>query len=324
VITRRVLLSGAGAAILVPEARAATPVTLAVSSNSFAYGGLRIAQRAGLFEKNGIVPTITVMDSGNAALTAVLSGSVEFCSASPGEVLAARVRGQKIVIVANVYRGLSGSLVLAKAIADKLGSGASVTIEAKLKALNGLVVATPSPTSSYTYPYKIAAQAVGVRPRFVYLAQPAMLAALQAGAVQGIIAGAPFSTAAVASGAGITWISGPKGELPPNAQPTSSACVETSEAYAANHSDVIDRLRAGFAELATFIKEQPGEAERLLAHAYPQLDAASIGAIFRDDAGNWTRPVMTADDIRQEIAIQESAGALPGIGALDPASVLLQ
>jgi ABC-type nitrate/sulfonate/bicarbonate transport system substrate-binding protein len=322
-IARRILLCGIGAAAFAHRARAATRVTLAISSNSLAYGGLRIAQGAGLFEKNGITPAITVMDNGNATLAAVISGSVEFCSDSPGGVLAARVRGQKIAIVANIYRGLSGSLVLAKAVADKLGSPAEASIEAKLNALNGLIVATPSPTSSYTYPYKIAAQAVGAKPRFTYMSQPAMLAALKAGAVQGIVAGAPFSTDAVANGSGVTWISGPKGELPSSAQPTSSACVETGAAYAAAHPDVIAQLRTGFAALATFIKGQPDDAERLLARAYPELSADTIAAVFHENGPNWARPTMTVADIRQEIALQEKSGILPGVSVVDPASVLL-
>ena len=323
-IGRRTLLGGLAACALARRAGAAegTPITLAVSSGSLAYGGLRIAGKAGLFEKNGITPTITVMDSGSAAMTAVLSGSIEFCSASLGEVLAARVRGQKIVLVANVYRGLSGSLVLAKPVAEKLGVPASAPLEAKLKAIGGLAIATPSATSSYTFPFRIAGQAAGALPHFVYMAQPAMVAALKTGAVQGIIAGAPFSTEVVASGVGVMWVNGPKKELPADVEPTSSAAVETSEAYAKSHPDVVARVRASFDALSRFIKEQPDEAERLLASAYPQLSAATISAIFHDDGPNWARPVMTVDDVRHEIMLQQKAGVLKGLENVDPASVL--
>ncbi len=301
---------------------ALVPVTIAVSSTSLAYGGLQIAEKAGLFEKNGIGPKIIVMDSGNAAMTAVLGGSADFSSAGPGEVLAARVRGQKMVIVANVYRGLSGSLVLAKSAADKLG-GADAAIEQKLKALNGLTIATPSATSAYTHPYKSAAEALRAQPHFVYMAQPAMVTALQAGAIQGLIAGAPFSTAAVASGAGVLWISGPKGELPAADQPASSACLQTSEAYAAKHPDIVAKLQATFASLAGFMRQDPDKAQHFLADAYPQLDAATIKTVFKDDGPNWTRPIMTEDDIRREIAIQASSGSLQGVEAIQPGSILL-
>ena len=303
------------------QEKAGLPITIAVSSNSLAYGGLRIAERAGLFEKQGLAPKIVTMDSGSVAMAAVLAGSAEFASAGPGEVLAARLRGQKIVLVANIYRGLSGSLVLATKVAERFAP--DLGIDAKLKALDGLAIATPSATSAYTHPYRSAAEAVGVRPRFVYMAQPAMAAALQAGAVQGIIAGAPFSMMAVASGAGVLWISGPKADLPPSVLPSSSACIETSEAYAAAHPDVVRRIQASFAALAAFIRDTPDEARRLLGLAYPQLDAAALRTIFRDEAQNWSRSVVTEADIRQEIAIQVSSGALKGVDAIPPASLLV-
>ena len=47
VITRRLLLAGTGIAATAFAARAATPVTKGISSNTLAYGGLRIAEGAG-------------------------------------------------------------------------------------------------------------------------------------------------------------------------------------------------------------------------------------------------------------------------------------
>lgn len=323
--TRRRILAAAGALAALPSRQAsaeAARVTLAVSSSTLAYGGLRIAEAAKLFERHGLEPKIIVMDSGNAAITAVLSGSAEFSSSGPGEVLAARARGQKVVIVSNLYRGLSGSVVLAKAVAAKLGDPGAMPVEQRLQALNGLAIATPSATSAYTHPIKSAAEAAKANVKFVYMTQPAMVAALQAGAVQGIIAGAPFSIAAVANGSGTLWLSGPRRDLPKAFEPASSACLQTSEAYARAHPDIIGQMRAVFADLARFISERPDEARALLGQAYPQLDPASIPAIFSQDAPNWAEPVMTEDQIRQEIDIQRSTGTVPGVEAIAPASVL--
>ncbi len=71
--------------MLTAQARAATtPLTIAVSSSSLAYGSLKIAQQAGLFQKNGIDPKVIVMESGNAAITAVVAGSAAFSGAGAG------------------------------------------------------------------------------------------------------------------------------------------------------------------------------------------------------------------------------------------------
>lgn len=296
---------------------------IALSSSTLAYGGLRIAEQGGLFQRHGLIPRIIVMDSGNAAISAVLGRSAEFSASGPGEVLAAKMRGRDMVILANVYRGMSGSLVLGKAVAERLDLPPGAQVAARLRALDGLVIAAPSATSAYLTPVKNAAEAVGAKIRFVYMSQPAMVAALQAGAVQGIVAGAPFSLTAVGNGSGVPWISGPKSELPATSLPASSACLQTSVVYAKAHPETVRALQDVFAELSRLITDRPAEAEALLGKAYPQLGAAGTKAAFDESASNWSRPAMTEDDIRQEIRIQASTGALPGVDKVAPGSVLV-
>jgi ABC-type nitrate/sulfonate/bicarbonate transport system substrate-binding protein len=313
----RLAVFAAGVAVTRPAFAADMPITITASSSSLAYGGMKIALEAGLFQKNGLDPKVIVMESGNAAIAAVVGGSAAFSAAGAGEVLAARVRGQDIVIVNNIYHGLSGSLVLAKSVADKLGVAPTAPVEDRLRALNGLAIATPSATSAYLTPYKSAAAGVGSTPKFLYMTQPAMVAALQVGAIQGMSAGAPFSLTPVLNG------SGPKGELPAADRLTSSACLQTTRDYAKSHPDIIRAARAVFADVATLIKQKPDAAKAFLAKAYPSLEPKLLDAAFAESAANWADPVMTVDDIRQEIKVQVGAGALPGVEKLDPAGVLL-
>src|SRR5450432_3624574 len=178
-------LIGLGVTAAALAADAPTPITIALSSNAMPYGGLFIAEKAGLFVKHGLAPKLTVMDSGNAAMTALIAGSAQFSASGPGEVLAARSRGQNVVIVANFYRGLSASVILSKAVADKLGVAANAPVKERLRALDGLTIAAPSATSAYLHPVKAAAEEAGAKVKFVYMAQPAMVAAIQSGAIQG-------------------------------------------------------------------------------------------------------------------------------------------
>lgn len=299
-----------------------TPITIALSSNALPYGGLFIAEKAGLFAKHGLQPKLIVMDSGNAAMTALIAGSAQFSASGPGEVLAARSRGQNVVIVANFYRGLSASVILAKAAADKLTVSANASIKDRFRALDGLTIAAPSATSAYLHPIKAGAEAAGAKVKFIYMAQPAMVAALQAGAIQGMIAASPYAAVPVAKGTGVAWISGPKGELPPEVQPSSSACLQTSEQYASANPAIIARMRAVLTDLAQYIKDKPNEAKRNLAQAYTQLDNAAIDQAFAQDAGNWAHPDFTDADIQQEIKILESTGLVSGVGAIKPSAVL--
>jgi ABC-type nitrate/sulfonate/bicarbonate transport system substrate-binding protein len=321
-LSRRTTL-GLAATLLPWPAMANTDVTLAVSSSSLAYGGLRIAERAGLFQKNGLQPRIIVSESGNAAITAMISGSADLSGAGPSEVLAARVRGQQVLLFANLYRGLAGSLVLSKATAAKLGDAATGTIEQRVKALDGLTIAEPSATSAYMHPIRSAAEAQNAKIHFVYMTQPAMVAGLQAGVIDGMVAGAPFSLLPITKGFGVMWIDGPKADLPASLLPTSSACLQTTEAYAKAHPDMIKRLTAVFTDLQVLVRDHPDDAKAALAKAYGQLDQPTIDQVFAAEAANWTQPVFTVADIRQEIAIQVSSGALQGVDKIDPTSILL-
>ena len=214
-------------------------------------------------------------------------------------------------------------MVLTKAAADKTGVAPDAPIEQRLRALNGVSIAEPSPTSAYLHPYRAAAKAVGATMKFVYMTQPAMVPALQTGAVDGAVLGAPFSLTPVKNGNGVLWISGPKDELPEPMRPASSACLQTTADYARSHQEVIASVRQVGADLAAVIHDTPDAAMAILAKAYPSLDAESVRAVFAENAQNWSRPNMTVDDIKREIAIQESSGALKGVSAIDPASVLL-
>jgi ABC-type nitrate/sulfonate/bicarbonate transport system substrate-binding protein len=325
-LSRRATFGFAAALLPLPVLAGANliPVTLAISSSSLAYGGLRMAEFAGLFQKNGVQPRIIVSESGNAAITAMLSGSADLSGAGPSEVLAARVRGQQVLLFVNLYHGLAGSLVLSRATTAKLGDAAKGDVEQRVKALNGLTIAEPSATSAYMHPIRGAAEAQHADIHFVYMTQPAMVAALQAGVIDGFVAGAPFSLAPISNGSGVMWINGPKADLPAPLLPSSSACLQTTEAYAKAHPDIVRRLFAVFADLRAFVQDHPADAQAALAKGYPQLDLATIGAVFAAEAPNWTHPVFTVADIRQEIAIQVSSGALHGLEKIDPASLLLQ
>lgn len=306
-----------------PAAQAApTPVTIALSSNALLYGGLFIAEKAGLFAKNGLAPKLVVMDSGNAAMTALISRSAQFAASGPGEVLTARSRGQNIVIVGNFYRGFSASVVLAKGIAEKSGISPSAPVSERMRALNGLIVAAPSATSAYLHPIKRAAEETGAKPRFVYMSQPAMVAALQSGAIHAMIAAAPYSSTAVARGVGIDWINGPRGELPAHVQPRSSGCLQTTEQYATANSPVIAKMRSVLADLAQFIKDKPADAKRHLQQAYPQLAPVALEQAFAQNSPNWTQPALNEADIEQEIRILSGTGLVAGVANIKPAAAL--
>lgn len=322
--TRRVLL--AGAAALAAMRAAAQPalqeVSVAVSSTSFVLGGMRIGEKAGIFARNGINLRIVVMDSGSAAMTAMLGGSVPFAVSGPSEALAARARGQDVVIAANLYAGLAGSVVLAKPVADRLGVARDAPLQARLRALDGLLIAVPSATSALLAPVRAAAVEAGARIRFTYMAQGAMPAALENGAIQGMIASFPFAGAPILRGTGVAWIDGPGGELPADVLPASSSCLQTSAATLKANAALVGRMQRSIQDIAAFVANDQPAARQALAAAYTQLSQAETDLAFDRQWRNWTKPFLTEADIVQELKLLQVSVKLPGLDRLDPRAAL--
>ena len=305
--------------------RAAEPledIRLAVSSTSFVLGGVKIGEQAGLFTRNGLNLHIVVMDSGNAAMAALISGSVPFAVAGPPEALAARARGQDMLIVANLYAGFAGSVVLGTAVAGKLGVAPTASVQDRLRALDGLLLAVPSPTSVLVAPIREGADALGAKVRFTYMAQGTMPAAVEANAVQGMVASFPFAGTPVLRGTGVLWINGPGGELPTDLIPASSSVVLATGAYVKSNPQTVHKLQRTLIDIAAFIETDQAAAKQALAAGYPQLGAQDIDLAFQQQWRNWTKPFLTAADMRQELKLLIASTKAPGLDNLDPASAL--
>lgn len=302
---------------------AAREVSISLASTSFATAAPRIADELGLFEKHGLDPNFIVMDSANVAATAMISGSVEAAVAGPGEVFAAQTRGQKAVAIASAYRGFSGTLILDAAVAEGLGVAADAPPMERLAALDGLTLATPSPTAAYTAAVKSAAESAGANVTFAYMGQPAMLAALESGAVQGFVGGAPLWAAAVTKGSGTLWISGPKGELPAESTSAIIGTLQMMQDVADANPDLVDGMRAVLDDLGQAIEERPDEVRAAVGRLYPDIDPETLDVLFEAESAAWRDPALMPVDMERDIAfIKVSGAAIEGLDQLDPAAMI--
>ena len=322
-ITRRSALAATlatsfAAALARPAAAADVhEVVMAVSSTSFAIGGVRIGQQTGIFERNGIKLNIVVMDSGSATMGALISGSAQFVVAGPGEMMAARAQGVDVAIVADTYHNSAVWVVLSKAAAAKLAVKQNAPQHDRLKAMDGLLIAVPSATSSFTAPIRSAAVDAGATLRFTYMAQPAMVAALEAGAIDGMVAAFPFAARPVTKGTGVVWIDGVHGDFPPASMPASSSSMLTTWGYYTANTDIVTRVQKSMAEVAVFIQQHPAEARAALIRGYSDMSADEVGLAYDQQSQAWTYPFLNLDDMRQELKLLRMSVDLPGLANLD-------
>lgn len=299
-------------------------VTVGLASPSMAVAGGRIAKELGLFEKHGIDVRFTIMESSASAVAGMIAGSFKFTIAGFPELLVAQTRGQKVVAVTTTYGGFATSMVLSKATVDKLGISPDAPIRDRLKALDGLVLATPSATAIGSVTYKNAALAAGGTMRMTYMTQPAMPAALETGAIQGYFSSAPFWATPIVKGQGVLWINGPRGDVPSEFTPTITAQLQTTRAFADANPDLMKAMRAVFADLAKAVAERPQEVKAAVAKLYPDLDARTLDLLYAAESLGWNPRPVTVQDIAREIAFVKATGMpLPQVESIDPASLLV-
>ena len=298
-------------------------LTMGLGSGSLVGGSARVAKELGLFEKHGFDAKLTVMDSGSAAAAAMAGGSFKVVVCGPGDLISLKARGQDALAVLPTYNGLGVNLILDKKVAARLGVSASAPVRERLKALDGVLIGTTSPTTVATISLKQAAEAAGAKIRFAYMTQPAFFAALQTGAIEGHIGGAPFWAPSIIQGVGVSWINGSKGEFPPEYAPGISSLLATRADVAKAEPDFVRRVAAVFVDLGRAVQERPADVKAAIAKLYPSFDANTIDLLFDSEAAAWVTAPITAAQIAHEIVMLKATGAAPpDVDKVDPASMV--
>lgn len=322
--SRRFLLTGLGAVIAAPAVRAqARELVIPISSTSFATAQVRAADVLGCYAKHGLNVKFPMMDTGSNLTAALLSGSAPIILGGSGEQVAAWARGQEVLTLVNVYWGLAATIVLAKEVAERTGVSPTAPVADRLKALDGLTIASPSATSNYTNSFKGAAEEVGSKIRYTYMSQPAMVAALESGVIQGYTAGAPLWGSQVARGRAVIWLSGPRGDLKKQHSPASTTAFQAMRSVAERDRDLIRRVVDSYRSFSNILSNTPAEVRGALGKLYPQVEPETMDVLFKAEGAAWKMRDITPDDMRQEIAFMVSSGAsLPGVSNIDPAAMI--
>lgn len=308
----------------VASAQQMREVAIGLSSGSFIPAPARIAKEMGLYEKRGLNARVVMMDSGNAATAGLISGSLQFIVVGPGEQIAAQSRGQKVVTVKSVYTGFSGMMVLSKATIDKLGVSPDAPVKDRLKALDGLLIASPSATSTYTIGPVGAAKSAGAEIQFTYMAQPAMIPALETGAIQGYVSSSPFWAAPVLKGTAMVWLNGPKGDFPPENATAHASTLQATQAFAAANRDLVDTVSAVFDDFVKALDESPAAVKAAISKLYPDVDAKTLDLLYATESQGWKTRSVTAADMAREVAFVKAAGRVKLPDDLDPAALVFK
>ena len=298
-------------------------LTIPIASISFASAPARAAVELGCFARNGLKVSTPVMDSGSNVTASLISGSLQVILGGPGEQVAAAARGQPIVLLTNVYWGQTGTLVLAKDIAEKSGVSPKAPLTERLKVLEGVPLASVSATSALTASFKGAADNAGIRLSFVYMAQSAMGAAMELGAIKGFIASAPIWGPTVVRGRGVEWISAPKGDLPDVNVPRGATGFQAMRAFADANPDLMRQVLKSYRDFSDILEKTPDQVRASFGRIYPDVEPAAMDILFNAEHNAFKMRDVTVADMQHEIDFIKASGApIPNIEKIDPAAML--
>ncbi|TCM47193.1 ABC-type nitrate/sulfonate/bicarbonate transport system substrate-binding protein [Rhizobium sp. PP-F2F-G48] len=301
-------------------------ISIGLSSSSIAVAGPKLAKELGLFEKHGLEVTITSMETSTTATAGLISGSLNYVAGGPTDVIYANARGQNLVALCALYRGFSGVTVLSKATVEKLGVSPTAPVVDRAKALNGLLLASPSATSNFTMGPKLLTEAYGTKIRFTYMGQDAMSAALQSGAIQGYTASAPFYTQNVMKGDAVVWLNGPNGDYSTGAAalPANGSALFSTRTFVEANRDTSKRTCAVFDDLAKAFKERPDDVRSAMRRVFSNVDPATIDTVFKTDSPAFATKPLTKEDMAHEIAYIKASGVDLDASKIDPASLVIE
>jgi NitT/TauT family transport system substrate-binding protein len=267
-------------------ARALEQATVALPAVSPLFVTLDVADDLGLWEKYGVdLKTIDV--PGVGAVNAVISGSVEFAASGAASPLRAAKRGQPLLVIATLADRLYVQIVMRRSIAEAASFDRSASLAARARLLRGRTIAVEAVGGSADVYLRLIAAEGELTEDDLHLApmlQSNMEAAFDTGAIDGFVAGPPYSVVPVEAGTGVVVASGPDGD-PGNMVPFGYIVMVTRPPVCAARRALCVGVGQALKEAAGFVVEHPAEAAASVRKRFPNLSdpvfQATMAAAFR-------------------------------------------
>jgi ABC-type nitrate/sulfonate/bicarbonate transport system substrate-binding protein len=341
---RRALVSGVGAAALAlavgacsssgssgassSSSAAAKPasltnVTLIIPSLSANQALGFIALKAGIFKKNGLNVKTVNAGTGALAVEALTGDSGQFVVTGSADLFSAAKSGQHLYILAKASSGLSTQVVLTAAGVKATGLTASAPLAQRIKALNGLTIASPSAASSWTAQAAKAAATQGATIKFAYVQENSMAAAMQAGKIDGLVAAPPWSTEALYAKTGTLWLSGPGGTFPGGYAVSSygDPLVATTKAYGDAHPKVAEEFTRSILQAADLLSSQPAQAAGYVKQvAYPTMSQSEFNQVWAATVPLLHTPSLSLASLKSTLTLDGDSSL--SATAMYPTSIL--
>jgi len=268
------MMAAALAAFANPSAEAQTgAIRIAVTSKSLIFAPVFVAQRRGMFEKQGIKVEIVDAGAGTKVAAGLAGGSIAAAMMAIDHVFAATTRDQKWVMFGQLMNKEPYTFAMRKDIADAKGISADSPYSVRLKALEGTTIAISSLGSGTHLALASAMAGVGLsadKVRWVPIGEPlAIVTAVERKQVDvGGRAPGPAEML-VDRGTGVMVVDFSKDQL---GKPYPTIVMATTERQLKDRAQDLRKLTLAIREAINFTREHPDDAAKSIREDFKFME----------------------------------------------------
>lgn len=235
-----------------------------------------VADAGGLFKKEGIEIDWVDVGAGSRQIAAVASRSADFAVVGMQPAISARENGADLVAVGKLFNAYPIQLVLSKAAMEKTGIKPGMSVDDVVKNLKGVTIAVTGIGSTTDVLLRSWLAKRGVSPDSAITIQPlastaAMYAAMEQGAVDGVMLGAPWPQKAEAAGVGSAVVDPLKGGIP-ELEGVPYTAIITSSALVKEKPELVGKVVHALTEAMKLTAAEPEKVGAMLKSYFPDTE----------------------------------------------------
>jgi NitT/TauT family transport system substrate-binding protein len=292
----------------------AEPVKITNIGHGYFAAALYIAKQEKIFEKYGLEPDISYVQGGALALQATLTKQADVGILSYEHVLTVAVQGKRIVSFYNVANRPVNNVIAN----DELMKGAEkLSIEEKVKRLNGMRVAMPSANGSGEKMLGVLAKKYGLTLpgdiKSVYLGAEAgaYVAAFQRSLIDAALPFEPAGVLVQQAGKGKIYLNMMNGEIP-EFRDILFMTLATHPDNIKEKPELLRKVTQVFTDATKILKTDPQRAKALLAKEYPTMTPETNEQAYATVSQIWPLTGhITEQQARATFAYLQPEGAVP-------------
>lgn len=269
-IRRSTLIAGPLAAMLALGACGGgdDEITVASLPNAF-LAPLYVADDQGFFEDEGLDVNIVELESGQAGVSAVVSGTAQFADIGFDDLAVLTAEGEEsMVMTYNLVNRVTLTLVMDADLAADLGVDRDSSIEERYAALEGLTLGVTSPGAATDKYMRYYLRQAGLDPdrdaNIVAIGGGgSLLAALESGQIDAYQLSPPTPYIAETEGFGTILIDGPEGDVPLFSDFAYTGFA-TNQDWAEDNPETVEAFMNALSNGMEFVIDDPAAAAEIV------------------------------------------------------------